>query len=203
MCAQYLLKWNASELAEWIGVCGSNFSWREHIFPSYPAPIVILKDDRIQLALARFGLEKTVSVKSKVGVWERRERRFHNARGETVASKSSFKDHFTQQRCLVPLNSFIEFRGDKGSREPVLFGSIDVPVLLAAGIWGGDVEGGDVSFSIVTSSAPKGVLLAGHDRCPLFLDREDWTRWVESAPLDMAVFWDILERNKSRQIVRI
>ncbi len=203
MCAQYLLRLSASELAEYIGVTSVDLLWREHIFPSYSAPIVMFRDHGMQLASARFGLEKTISIKSKMGVWERRERRFHNARGETIASKNSFKEHFKQQRCLVPLDAFIEFRGSKGAKERMVFAGVDSLPLMAAGIWGGDTEGGNASFSIVTSAAPESVLRAGHDRCPLFLDRGDWKRWIELAPLEGAVVRDLLERNISTQIVRI
>ena len=44
-----------------------------------------------------------------------------NARSETVYEKPSFKESFTQKRCLIPASGFYEWRKEGGKKQPYLF----------------------------------------------------------------------------------
>lgn len=102
-----------------------------------------------------------------------------NARGETITEKPSFRNAFKSRRCLVPADSFFEWKRDTiktpyrilmKSREP----------FAMAGIWERWLNGEGTpihTFSIITTS-PNELMATIHDRMPVILKREDEQRWL-------------------------
>jgi putative SOS response-associated peptidase YedK len=59
-----------------------------------------------------------------------------NAKGETVASLPTFRDAYRRRRCLVPVDSFFEWRTNKGSaKQPYAIAMKSGEPFALAGIW--------------------------------------------------------------------
>ncbi|MBK8554698.1 MAG: SOS response-associated peptidase [Lewinellaceae bacterium] len=112
--------------------------------------------------------------------------RMINARAEGIQDKPSFKDPIRRRRCLVPADSFYEWRTEGGKRK-VPYRIIDTRgnLLLLAGIWDEWGRGVDRirTVSIITTP-PNAEMSSLHDRMPVMLDRAAAKHWLEPLPLD-------------------
>jgi len=181
MCVQFMNRRSLSELAEeYSAEVENDFSWKPHVFPKYPAPVIIESQGKRLVTGMAFGLipffEKNIKPKMV----------FHNARIETISEKPSFRKAFKETRCLIPVDSFFEYvEGEDGKKKLVKFYNQDETPLTAAGIWSKwkSPEGTSINtFSMVTTSPPKIVETTGHDRCPLFLSDSLSEEWLADPP---------------------
>ena len=102
-------------------------------------------------------------------------KRIINARSETIAEKTMFKEAFKYQRCLILASGWFEWDALK---TPYFISLRDNRVMAFAGLR--FTEGRDNSFVIVTSAA-KGELVQLHHRTPLLLQRKFWPIWLGSS----------------------
>ncbi len=104
-----------------------------------------------------------------------------NARAETLAERPAFREAFRRRRCLIPADGFYEWRGPRGSREPIWFHAEDRSVFWMAGLYEGwrDPQRGLVrtTFTIITTAANTAVAEV-HDRMPAILSREQIEPWL-------------------------
>ncbi len=112
--------------------------------------------------------------------------RLINARREGIETKPSFRVPIMKRRCLVPADSFYEWRKQGRDKIPyrILLKSNDL--MLFAGVW--DIWHKDGltlrSFSIITTDA-NADMADLHDRMPVLLTTaEQQRRWLESGDLD-------------------
>lgn len=104
-----------------------------------------------------------------------------NARSETVATSPAFRDPFKQQRCIIPVSGYFEWRKEGARRQPMYFEPDDAEVLLLAGIW--DRWRGDgktiTSCSVVTTQAHRATQ-SYHHRLPLMLRPDEIDLWMDA-----------------------
>jgi putative SOS response-associated peptidase YedK len=112
--------------------------------------------------------------------------RLFNARGETVASKPSFRAAFKARRIIVPADGFYEWHKlSSTSKQPHYFTRTDGEPLAFAGLseWWRDKNGPDDapairSCTIITTSA--GEDMEGiHDRMPVILNPDTFDVWLD------------------------
>jgi putative SOS response-associated peptidase YedK len=117
-----------------------------------------------------------------------------NARGETIASASMFRDAFARRRCLVPADAFYEWQATPDSpntpsgKLPWAIARADAACLVFAGLWEGwrGPDGTIIrSFTIVTTSANE-ALRPLHERMPVVLEEPDWPLWLGETEGDPA-----------------
>jgi putative SOS response-associated peptidase YedK len=107
-----------------------------------------------------------------------------NARAESITEKPSFKDPIRRRRCLVPADSFYEWRTQAGNRKtPYRIQSTDGSLLMMAGIWDEWGPRHMRTFSILTTS-PNAEMSALHNRMPVLLNKEEQKAWLSVAPLE-------------------
>jgi len=103
-----------------------------------------------------------------------------NARSEGLEKSPAFRKPFASQRGIVPVSSFIEWRGESGKKQPWLIASPDEALAIAA-LW--DVwRGGDqplLSCTLVTTAAAE-AFKPWHDRMPVCLDEREQARWLDN-----------------------
>jgi putative SOS response-associated peptidase YedK len=118
-----------------------------------------------------------------------------NAKGETVASLSSFRDAYRRWRCLLPVDNFFEWRAIKGARakQPYAIAMKSGQPFALAGIWENWQKPGTDewlrSFAIITTVA-NDLVRDIHDRMPVIVPPASYDRWlsaIEPDPRDMLV----------------
>lgn len=106
-----------------------------------------------------------------------------NARSESIFEKPSFRDAALRRHCLVPADSFYEWRTLPGKRKvPYRIRLKDGNLLLMAGLWEEWKHGTEQkqSFTILTT-APNAEIASLHDRMPVILSSaETQQRWLET-----------------------
>ena len=114
-----------------------------------------------------------------------------NARGETVATKNSFRSAFARRRCIVAADGFYEWKrlpahdGEKlkkPPKQPMFIQRADGDPLAFAGLherWV-DAEGlREIhTCTIITTSANE-MMSEIHDRMPVLLAPATWDRWLD------------------------
>lgn len=115
-----------------------------------------------------------------------------NAKSETITEKPSYKNAFRSRRCLVPADSFFEWKKDR-DKDPYRILMKDEKPFAMAGIWdhwtNPDGEGIH-SFSILTTS-PNELVSGIHDRMPVILGQADEKRWL--SPLSDSELLNLLK----------
>ena len=103
-----------------------------------------------------------------------------NARSETIAEASSFREPFQRRRCLVPVGGYYEWQ-KAGSRRVPYYIRPRTGGMLLAGVWdrwrSRDRTQTITSFAIVTTAA-SGELEFVHDRQPVMLSKAGARRWM-------------------------
>lgn len=103
----------------------------------------------------------------------------HNARAETIWSRSNFKSLITQHRCVVMVNGFYEWDRSGKVKQPYWIGHQNSAMpLCLAGIWQMS-EQGERECAVITTS-PNQKIAPVHDRMPVILDRPDIKPWLET-----------------------
>jgi putative SOS response-associated peptidase YedK len=114
------------------------------------------------------------------------DRRWINARAESVFTSKAFASAAQERRCIVPALGWYEWQGEKAPKQPFLHhrtaldpnrGALE-PIGFA-GVWtAARIEGEwQRSFAILTrpATAP---LRSIHDRMPAVLERDDFEAWL-------------------------
>lgn len=104
-----------------------------------------------------------------------------NARAETITASPAFREAFRRRRCIVPVDSFYEWKREGTIRQPYRVIREDGRPLALAGLWAGwrDPESDEVrrTFTIVTTT-PNDAMADLHDRMPVVLDESMWGQWL-------------------------
>jgi putative SOS response-associated peptidase YedK len=104
-----------------------------------------------------------------------------NAKSEGIEGKPAFREPFKRRRCLIPFNSFYEWKSlGRKEKQPFAIALKDESLMAMAGLWDTwrSTAGETVrSFTIITCSRNE---LVGqlHNRMPVILHREDWPAWL-------------------------
>lgn len=112
--------------------------------------------------------------------------RLINARREGIEVKPSFRVPIRRRRCLVPADSFYEWRRVGRDKVPYRILLKNNDLMIFAGVWDIWYKGdyGLKTFSIITTDANEEVSDI-HDRMPVLLTTpEEQRRWLESEDLD-------------------
>jgi putative SOS response-associated peptidase YedK len=180
MCGRFTQQRPTSELAEIFDAedladdPGGHFN----VAPTDEAAVVVQRDDRRAVIRYRWGLVPHWSDDGRDGS------RMINARAETIERSPAFREAFRRRRCLVPVESFYEWRRENGGRQPYRIARSDGRPLALAGLWAGrrDPASDTVmrTFTIVTTDANDAVAEL-HDRMPVVVPEAAWDIWLDRA----------------------
>ena len=101
-----------------------------------------------------------------------------NARGETVAEKSTFKKAFSHSRCLIPATGYYEWK--RPEKDPYYIRHADgSPLAMAGLIMESEIEGvPQQTCAIITLAAAPNIETI-HDRMPATIPRDAWDEWLD------------------------
>ncbi|MBF9252503.1 SOS response-associated peptidase [Pontibacter sp. 172403-2] len=110
-----------------------------------------------------------------------------NARAETLTEKPAFRQLVNSKRCLVPADSFYEWRSSSAGKTPYRFLLKDEGLFCFAGLWDewADKETGEVirSYTLITTE-PNELMRPIHDRMPVLLHPEEEGLWLSDERAD-------------------
>ena len=163
MCNEYRFKTALDRIVEefsqlrlpihWAG--GSpNLEPRDSIRPTEPGPIVIGTPDGLELKQLRWG--------------------FPRDRGGPVINFRSEDRRFPSGRCLILVDGFYEFTGDKAPKSKWLFTAAGEGLFAIAGLVRDD------RFTMLTC-APGPDIAPYHNRQIVILPRDQWGAWLGPA----------------------
>jgi putative SOS response-associated peptidase YedK len=191
MCGRFTQERPTSELA---GIfmaedLAADPGGRFNVAPTDEAAVVVQREDRRAIKACRWGLIPHWAESARVG------NRMFNARAETLTTSPVFRDAFRKRRCLVPVDSFYEWRREGKARQPFRIVRSDGRPLALAGLWAGwrDPETEEVrrTFTIVTT-APNDLMRPIHDRMPVVVAPEAWDRWLDPELPDLGELQGLL-----------
>jgi putative SOS response-associated peptidase YedK len=110
-----------------------------------------------------------------------------NARAEEVDTKPAFREAFRQRRCLVPPDSFYEWKKIGTGKQPYAIALADRRLMGMAElweIWRSPAGERICSFSIITTQ-PNELCAELHNRMPAVLKPEAWLVWLGEQPADV------------------
>ncbi len=166
-----------------------------NVAPTKPVPAVLVRGGDRVLSTLRWGLVPFWAKDPSVGA------KMINARIESAAEKSAFKQSFARRRCLLPADGYYEWlalppapgeaaAGGKGKgkprKQPYYIRPIDGGPLAFAGLYERwrDAEGRELwSTSILTAAAAESMAWL-HDRMPLTVPSSGWDAWLDPAMQD-------------------
>ena len=163
----------------------------DQIRPTDRAPVIRPVGGELTLDMLRWGLiPNTWHGPVKAWTAQLRGNPLTNARAETVATASAFRDAYAARRCLVPATNYFEWTTDpERPKAKKLMWRFTVPaqdVFAFPGVWdhAKTADGPVDSFTLLTS-APGPDQAPYHNRQPVILERADWDDWLNPAN-DMA-----------------
>jgi putative SOS response-associated peptidase YedK len=199
MCGRFTQQRPASELAEIFGAESLVDEPGEHynVAPTDEALVVVQRDDRRAVTAYRWGLIPHWATDAKVGS------RMFNARAETLTASPAFRDAFRRRRCLVPVDSFYEWKREGAIRQPYRVSQTNGRPLALAGLWAGwrdpATETVRRTFTIVTTS-PNEALSDLHDRMPVVVSEAAWAQWLAPGAADASELIGLLTPNDAVEL---
>jgi len=186
MCGRYAAFLPAEAIVALFRTTGPVPNWAPtwNMAPTRNAPVIRLHPDNKErrLDLLRWGLVPHWAKDLKAV------RQPINARSETLATSSMFRDAYARRRCLVPADAFYEWQVLDGAKAPWAIARTDGQPMVFAGLWEGwrGPDGTVIrSFTIVTTSA-NDTLRPLHERMPVVLEPGDWPVWLGETDSDPA-----------------
>lgn len=154
-----------------------------------------------QLRVLRWGLVPSWAKDPAIG------NKMINARMETVAEKPAFRRAFAARRCLLPADGYFEWYpteqltpAGKPRKQPFFIRPRDHGTLAMAGlyeIWRDPTRGDDDperfrwTCTVLTTEAEDD-LGHLHDRMPLMVEPDRWSRWLDPTTGDRDALLDLL-----------
>lgn len=180
MCGRFALAASAQEVARALGVeMVEPFPPRYNIAPTQPVSMVVAgPDGKRQALLVRWGL---------VPAWVKDPAAFSlliNARGETAATKPSFRNAMRHRRALIPATGFYEWKalpGGKGRKQPYWVRPRAGGVVAFAGLmetWHG-ADGSEIDTGCILTTQANGEIAEIHHRMPVVIALGDMERWLD------------------------
>ena len=160
-----------------------------NVAPSQSVLSVINDGEKNRLGYLKWGLIPSWSKDEKIGS------KLINARGETLAEKSSFRDAFQKRRCLVLADSFYEWkRHENGTKTPMRIRLKSNEVFAMAGIWERWKKGNDTIFTCtVITTSPNKLMSDIHNRMPVILHKNDEQTWLNPKVQDFQLLSQYLQ----------
>lgn len=182
MCGRYSATFNLGKLILDFGIEENHFEdWvpRFNVAPTQVIAIVLGKGGKRLLVPMRWGLIPSWAKDPSIG------NRMINARSETIEEKPSFRTAFRSRRCLVPADSFYEWKrdpNDEKQKAPMRLYAHG-KAFAFAGLWDRwKAPGGETIYSAtILTTSPNATVRDIHDRMPVILDPKDYSTWIDPA----------------------
>lgn len=121
--------------------------------------------------------------------------RLINARSESVKDKPAFRHAFKNQRCLVVMSGFFEWRCVNGEKQPYYIYAAD-SLLAVAALWEvwDNPETKEITYSccLITTDASR-FMRPIHNRMPVLINKSDYGAWLARDNTDTKTLKSLLK----------
>lgn len=108
-----------------------------------------------------------------------------NARVESVATNSSFREPFKRRRCLIPARGWYEWQTQETGKQPWYFHAADGSLLAFAGLWDHwERDGQLIESCTIIVGEPNDAVRKVHDRMPFLIPVERQAAWLSPSAND-------------------
>jgi len=163
---------------------------RYNVAPTQDIPVVVQRDDGRAFEMHRWGIVPSWSTSiNSAGA------RYINARAETVATSSVFRNSFLRRRCIIPADGFYEWLRDGKRKRPFLIHTPADTPLAFAGLWApwkDETTGRWLLSASVVTTAANATVSELHNRMPVILDEEAWRLWLDPDIRDEGLLQSLL-----------
>ena len=164
------------------------FEPQSAIFPGYQAPVVRkAADGELELVVLNWGFVLLQN--------DRAPKRVTNVRDDKILGSKFWRPSFEQRRCLVPVSSYCEPKGEKPATWHwfALNGDDERPLFSFPGVWtryrgplkknGENVD--QEVFAFLTTEPNELTVSINHERMPVLLsDQADFETWLSGSTQD-------------------
>jgi putative SOS response-associated peptidase YedK len=192
MCGRYSLTANLEQLQGRFSFTGEDLELgpRYNVAPTQSVLVVTNNGEAKNRAeFMHWGLVPSWAKDMSIG------NRMINARGETLAEKSSFRRALQKRRCLVLADGFYEWQGTGKSKTPMYVALKSREPFGMAGLWEAwKMPSGDWlhSCTIITTT-PNSLMEPIHNRMPVILSREIEATWLDPELDDSTFLTNLLQ----------
>ena len=191
MCGRINLRASPAELQQMFDLVREpKWSPRYNLGPMQRMLAIRLQPERTRLAEPlQWGLVPGWAKDPKIGS------QMVNARGETVATKPSFRNAFKRRRCLIPVSGYYEWQIiNSKTKQPWHIFRADGGVLACAGLWESwqAPDGSHLETCAIITTTPNENLAEIHDRMPVILAEEHWSLWLDPTMAEPPALTELL-----------
>ncbi|SNZ14004.1 Putative SOS response-associated peptidase YedK [Terribacillus aidingensis] len=160
-----------------------------NIAPTQQIAAIIHDGKKRKLGSLRWGLIPPWAPDKKIGS------KMINARAETLQEKRSFKKAFQKQRCLIPADSFYEWKTEDGKKQPMRIQHKDKTPFAFAGLWEKwqDDDGSSICTCTIITTEANSFMQQIHHRMPVILPANSQAIWLDRNEQDTETLQQILE----------
>ena len=200
MCGRFVSASSPGEIADYFGAESVAESLSEpnyNVAPSVDVAVVVHAEQQRTLDLMRWGLIPFWAKSAKVGY------KMINARVETVAEKSAFRNAVKKRRCIIPADAFYEWTAvadpysKKPRKQPWCIRRTDGAPFAFAGLhelWRDpEGDGTTVRSCTILTGAANTAMEPIHDRMPIMITPSMWDAWLDTSNEDAAALLSALE----------
>ena len=180
MCGRFTLRTSNKALTKAFDLLDADMADllrpRYNIAPTQQVAAIRVQDNgRRRLVLLKWGLIPSWAKDPAIG------NRMINARGETVATKPSFRSAFKSRRCLILADGFYEWQKRGATKQPYCIGLSSGQPFAFAGLWEHWHLGDQTidSCTIITTTANE-LMEPLHDRMPVILPSSRFDQWLDA-----------------------
>ncbi len=186
MCGRYTI--TNKDVADHFGAEQGSFDFAlsYNVAPSQQVPIVLEREGERKLISSKWGM---------LPAWVKEPKAFKvnlfNARSESAAEKASFKGPLRYKRAIVPASGFYEWvHGDGKVKTPHYIRLSGGEPIGFAGLY--DVWNDELLSCTILTTTPNELMATLHDRMPVILSPDDYSRWLDPDITDPDEIQDLL-----------
>ncbi|MED4910848.1 SOS response-associated peptidase [Brevibacillus centrosporus] len=177
MCGRFTLVIAPENMVRRFQVDMQNLEYRMryNIAPGQQVLAIIAEKGKRRMGELRWGLIPSWAKDDKKGF------QWINARAESLQEKPSFQKLLSRKRCIIPADSFYEWKETKQGKQPMRIMRKDEQPFAFAGLFDTWVQpdGQKVHTCTIITTTPNDVVAPIHPRMPVILREEDESIWLD------------------------
>lgn len=178
MCGRYTITVTLEELLlryDMYDTYMPRYSPKYNVAPGQQVMAIVHDGQRNKLGELRWGLIPEWAKDEKMGY------QMLNARSETLADKPAFRKPFERKRCLIPADSFYDWKGTGKHKQPMRIMLRSKELFSMAGLYDTwtSPEGVRISTCTVITTESNEMMKDIHERMPVILPRDKEAVWLD------------------------